>query len=334
MFNKINFQLVFLVLFAFQSTSFFAQTTATFENLSLSPNSYWNGAAQPLGASFMSGNASFANRYDTAFGGYWASGWAYSNIKDSITGDFSNIYACKPNAGFNNSANYIVGQQGAIIKLKGNALGKALDGCYVTNGTYPYESMKNGDLFAKKFGGATGNDPDFFKISVKKWFQGIKSNDSIDFYLADFRFSNNTEDYILKTWKWLDLSSLGNVDSLEFRLLSSDVGTFGINTPLFFCVDDFKTRDVLSANNADFVTNLFQIYPNPSTDFVYIEMKESVSSQNNTVTVIDLFGKIIKIQKVDSLLNFKMDISDLNSGIYILQVESDGRVANQKLVKK
>jgi hypothetical protein len=32
-------------------------------------------------------------------------------------------------------------------------------------------------------------------------------NDSIEFYLADFRFANNSQDYILKTWEYLDLTS-------------------------------------------------------------------------------------------------------------------------------
>lgn len=44
-----------------------AQTVSTFESLSLSPNSYWDGAASPGGATFTDGNAIFPNVYDSSF---------------------------------------------------------------------------------------------------------------------------------------------------------------------------------------------------------------------------------------------------------------------------
>src|SRR5690606_13300086 len=105
----------------------------------------------------------------------------------------------------------------------------------VTNSTYAYYSMKDGDAFAKKFGGVTGNDPDWFKLTIKMYFQGI-FNDSVDFYLADFRFTDNSQDYIVKDWQSINLSSYGSMDSLSFELSSSDIGMWGMNTPAFFCI--------------------------------------------------------------------------------------------------
>ena len=59
----------------------------------------------------------------------------------------------------------------------------------------------------------------------------------VEFYLADYRFADNGEDYIVDTWEYIDLSSLGAVKSLEFGLSSSDVGDFGMNTPAYFALD-------------------------------------------------------------------------------------------------
>jgi hypothetical protein len=59
----------------------------------------------------------------------------------------------------------------------------------------------------------------------------------VEFYLADFRFENNGEDYIVDTWEYVDLSSLGVVNKLEFSLGSSDVGAWGMNTPAYFVID-------------------------------------------------------------------------------------------------
>ena len=64
--------------------------------------------------------------------------------------------------------------------------------------------------------------------------------DSVDFYLADYRFADNSEDYIVKDWTFVSLEALGDVDSLLFSLTSTDNDSmFGMNTPAYFCMDNF-----------------------------------------------------------------------------------------------
>ena len=80
--------------------------------------------------------------------------------------------------------------------------------------------------------------------------------DSVIAVLADFRSNNSSEDYILKTWKWVNLLPLGDIDSLSFSYRSSDVGQFGMNTPGYFCMDNFTTKDApavqtLTTGNVD-----------------------------------------------------------------------------------
>ena len=57
------------------------------------------------------------------------------------------------------------------------------------------------------------------------------------FYLADYRSTDSAHDYIVDDWTWVDLSGLGTVDRIEFTLSSSDVGSFGMNTPAYFAMD-------------------------------------------------------------------------------------------------
>ena len=61
---------------------------------------------------------------------------------------------------------------------------------------------------------------------------------TVDFYLADYRFENNGDDYLIQDWTWVDLTGLGAATQLEFDLDSSDVGQFGMNTPAYFAIDD------------------------------------------------------------------------------------------------
>ena len=60
----------------------------------------------------------------------------------------------------------------------------------------------------------------------------------MDFYLADYRFADNGLDYIVDDWSWVDLTSLGAVDKLQFGLSSTDNGFFGMNTPAYFAMDN------------------------------------------------------------------------------------------------
>ena len=109
--------------------------------------------------------------------------------------------------------------------------------------------MRDGDLFAKQFGGSTGDDPDFFKLSVYGIGEdGEALGVEVDFYLADYRFNDNSQDYILDTWELLDLSTLADARSLHFNLSSSDVGDFGMNTPAYFAIDSLFFQTPPSSN--------------------------------------------------------------------------------------
>ena len=102
--------------------------------------------------------------------------------------------------------------------------------------------MRDGDSFAKKFGGTSGNDPDFFRLTNNGLNALSQPTGSVDFYLADYRFSNNASDYIVTSWTAVDLSSLSaSTNALTFSVASSDVGGSGINTPTYFAADQITT---------------------------------------------------------------------------------------------
>lgn len=338
---------------AFTTTK--AQTTSTFELLTLSPNSYWNGSSTPLGTTFTDGNAVFLNYYDTAYGGYWASGWAYSNMKDSTTAGSTNMYSARPAIGFANSANYAVGQQSAMIKLTGVALGKLVNGLYVTNGTYAAISMRDGDGIARKFGDTTGtgsglpqgDQPDWFKLTVHKYLSGVMTNDSVEFYLADYRFSNNVQDYIVNDWQWVDLTSIGNVDSLKFILSSSDVGMYGMNTPAFFCIDNFTTADSPWAiSEIDPETSGFiSLFPNPTSNNITINLQNLKSDQAPIalpdcivqagigIQIIDAIGKLVYSETTNTV-SLQIPVAHLPNGIYYLKATGNNFAGNKSFIKQ
>lgn len=239
-----RFTLTILALVALTAT--YAQTVADYENLSLSKNDtfYVNYSSSGNDVGFDNGLAHFPCVYNSAWGGFWSSGFAYSNMTDSVTSGFTNSYSAKTAKGYNGSSKYIVANGTSnYVQIINTGKGGFVNGFYLTNSTYAYNSMRDGDAFAKKFGGTSGNDADWFKLVIHGYNNGTMKQDSIEVYLADFRFTDNTKDYILKSWKWVNLLPLGKVDSLDFTLSSSDVGSFGMNTPAFFCIDNFITQE-------------------------------------------------------------------------------------------
>ena len=208
---------------------------ATFDDLSLAPGTYENGAT--LSGGFVSDGLGFNNTYDATFDS-WA-GFGYSSIQDGTTAGFGNQYAAKPGLAHSGN-NYGIAFEDSFTPVTPTIsvpVGLSVSGLYVTNTTYAYFSMLDGDFFAKKFGGASGNDADWFKLTATG-FNGVSTTGTADFYLADFRDSNNSNDYIVSDWQYFDLSGLGSATTIQFSLSSSDNGTFGMNTPAYFAIDD------------------------------------------------------------------------------------------------
>ncbi len=325
-------------LLAAASFSATAQTVADFENLTLpgTDTAYINYSAPGTDVGFSSGLAYFPTVYDTSSGySYWSYGFAYSNIKDSTTAGYSGEYNARPGAAFSGT-NYVVAYGSEnIIRLTGAAQGSGVSGLYVTNNNYAYYSMLNGDGFAKKFGDTTGTNsglpqgtyPDYYKMIFRGYRNGALTTDSVEFYLADYRAANSAADYIVKDWKWVSLTSLGRVDSLHIQLRSSDSGPWGLNTPAYFCLDNFTTNETLGVDNS--AVAALKVYPNPAVENITVEAAAGVPAR---ISVVDISGKmVLSVQPTE--VKTTLAIGNLPAGTYQLLVQGKEGVATHRFVK-
>jgi len=185
----------------------------------------------------------------------------------------------------------------------------------ITNTTYAALSMRDGDQFAKKFGGETGDDPDYFYVKVQ-----LLSDASIvyqeDIYLADYRFEDNSQDYIEDDWVNFSYLSFDEFNTIKFQIFSSDTGAFGINTPLFFCIDDINTEYVVNSVTKLVVNNI-KLFPNPTQNILNIQLE---NERTETLSIHDLYGRSIRTFQV--IGQQVLDVSDLASGVYFVISES------------
>lgn len=211
-----------------------AALTATFEDLGLDPSPPGEFLDPPTsGGSFVSGGVTFLN--DGSFGGFSA-----STTSDTTTPGFTNQYSNITGTGAAGSSAFGIASAFSPVELAFTTPQTVLTAEF-TNTTYAVLSMLNGDAFAKQFGGPTGDDEDFFLLTIEG-LDGIGgTTGAVEFYLADYRFADNALDYIVDEWTTVDLDVLGPVNGLRFSVTGSDVGAFGLNTPAYFAIDDLVT---------------------------------------------------------------------------------------------
>ena len=167
-----------------------------FDELPLAADSFFDGyGADATGDPWFSKSAEFNT-------GMFTGGWSYSNVDDTTTAGAANQWAAFTGSDFSGSGNYALANSfvpnSAFINLPENM---DLQSVQITNSTYAAISMRDGDSFAKKFGGDSGDDPDFFKLTING-FDGLDASGnllgSVEFYLADYRFADNNLDYIVR----------------------------------------------------------------------------------------------------------------------------------------
>jgi len=204
-------------------------TVVDFENVSLNADSISGGS------SFISGNSTFTLND----GAFWNGGIVCSSKNDTLKAGYLNEYSVMAGSGAFNSKQFGVVYSPGSFTCPANGNGSySIKSIMVTNSTYAYLDMKNGTPFVSKVF-TTG---DWFKVIIKG-FKNKNQTNSVDVYLADFR---NGKSEILKSWEKVDLSLLGQVDSVAFNFDSSDKGTFGVNTPSYVCIDNIEFTQSVS----------------------------------------------------------------------------------------
>lgn len=253
--------------------------TATFDDVTLGSNGYWQGESGDN--EMFSGGWFFTNYYMPEYS-FWG-GFTASNHTDMSQSGLSAQYTAATGAGYDGSTQYGVaycmGVQTDVYAADGIA--HTVTGCYVTNNLWAYQNMHDGDATATAFGGPTGNDPDWFKLTATGKNASGQTVGTAEFYLADYRFENNDDDYILNTWEWFDLSTLGAVHTISFSLSSSKNNSGGMITPAYFCIENFNgTAPTPPQDLPPYVVN-------PVEDVVFNEYPETIAVNLDGVVTDD-----------------------------------------------
>ncbi len=250
-----------------------------FEDLALAPDSFFRGVDDTpydgikTDNPWSSGGMEFHNYFaEEIFGTFEYEVWhgqRYSNQtwQDTPPGGLAGEHVAYPKSGAAGSSNYAVVYRASEVVSEVQPgvyeassyvtldlpADKQIESIEVANSTYTWDSMANGDGFARRFGWLAVNDdgdfsdpgeydgdyPDYFLMTVT----GLDAAGDpiaatpVEVYLADYR-GDTADDYILEDWLLVDLSDLRGAAKLQFKLESNDYGQYGMNTPAYFLLDN------------------------------------------------------------------------------------------------
>jgi hypothetical protein len=308
-------------------------TVETFDTFTLTPNSYYKNTTTN---NWQTSEADFEYKWNTG-GSYWQAGCSYTNVKDTVDGTYTNLYGNITNSGFSGN-NYVTVQDPSVIKI--NHL-SVVSGFFITNTTFAWKTIKKGNQFSRKFGDTTGTGSgtsipqgeykDWFLLKVVGYRNGLATNDTIKFYLADYRPAGTANDFVIKNWQFVNCTQLGIVDSIRFHLSSSD-NSFGfMNTPAYFSIDNFTTSTTVGLHELANISNI-SLFPNPSNENALISY-HTAQEATLTVRMFDISGKEVMHTVLTGQAGPNMvplETSLLESGAYFVNI-SDG--SSSKIIK-
>lgn len=300
--------------------------TLTFESIILDVDTFYNGADGA--GEIQIGNFNLTNYYNTQSG--YSESFSVSNVSDVTTPDYTNQFASFTGGG-SNSSNYGIYYSYGTISFPNEYLVSHLE---VTNTTFAALSMRDGDDYGKQFGSVNDahgnpdgtNGEDFFVLKIIPLNDADELiGDTIEFYLADYRFADNSQDYIIDEWTNIVFPNGGiTANKLKFELISSDTGDFGNNTPSYFALDNLVASSTAGLKNKEIN---WSMYPNPTTGDLFVNSELDGEIFISSSLGANVFSGNIGDSKTINMSNFP-------AGVYFVTLNTNKHSTVQKLIKK
>ena len=104
----------------------------------------------------------------------------------------------------------------------------------INNSTYTYSSIAG--AFSKK------EAKDFVLLTITGYDATGVETGQVPFYLSDYRPALTADKYIISEWNELDLTVLGSVHAIGFKITSSIDGDPNFTLPKYVCLDNLKIK--------------------------------------------------------------------------------------------
>ena len=102
-----------------------------------------------------------------------------------------------------------------------------------------------------------------------------------------------------------------------------------MNTPAYFCIDNFTTHESSAGINSTKAIAA-KVYPNPAGNLLNIDLADNNFTQ---LHIIDIAGNVVASQDISST-HVEVNTTSLSAGTYILKLYGVGNAASMRFIKK
>lgn len=175
-----------------------------------------------------------------------------------------------------------------------------------------------------------------FAYAVERTNQGQLKNiisyslDGINFIqtgLANTEFDIQTTSSLVLL-DFSDILEVNNNPNFKIRISFEGNTTASNGNNRFDNITLKGVEDPLS--NQQFQQTTYQIFPNPFESTIQIISKSMI----NEITVIDMFGKIVSKNNAVESNQMNIDLSQLNTGLYLIKINTADEMITHKIIKK
>lgn len=89
-------------------------------------------------------------------------------------------------------------------------------------------------------------------------------------------------------------------------------------------------NDALVTSILEYSDNQLEIFPNPTSNYVQIKSNHIIDSYS----LFSMDGKIVKSEKFLNLNQITIDMTGLNSGIFLLKMNANGHIISNRIIKE
>ncbi len=145
--------------------------------------------------------------------------------------------------------------------------------------------------------------------------------------------------------RWFQEGNL--LDHTAFSLCISETGRFGIEltnstsgcSNFFESVYSFEENGICSTPTEELTATIdnIKIYPNPVQTNLSIELQLNESLKNGTISLVNVLGQRLAFQQLANSSNtqfIEFNMEAYQAGLYIIQLQSEGKVSSWKVLKQ
>ncbi|MCT4624153.1 MAG: T9SS type A sorting domain-containing protein [Schleiferiaceae bacterium] len=156
-----------------------------------------------------------------------------------------------------------------------------------------------------------------------------QSTDATAKYVGQSFVANNSSNNA--SYQWVNCSNWGVlVGETNQTYWPSDNGEYAVFVTENGCMDTSDCMSLLYASLEDSPWEGLNIYPNPTTQFLNIDFSETPGDLQ--IQIIDITGKTILSTEIEGLKT-KIDVGELNEGLYFVQLSSKNYSFSSKFYK-